>query len=128
MTDRNRIKKREIIILAAVFAAALIFSVLVYFFSPSPETAQITYGKKTYSLPLSEDKTVTLREISGDKSAPHMVFSVKGGGIAVYESDCPGGDCTRSGFINRTGSAAVCVPNKVTVTLSGGEKTFDAVV
>ncbi|MDR0992109.1 MAG: NusG domain II-containing protein [Ruminococcus sp.] len=128
MTDRNRIKKNEIIILSAVFAAALIFFALFYIFSPTPVSAQITYLGENYVIPLSMDKTFELRELTVDKNTPNMVFEIKNGGIAVIKSDCPDGDCVKSGFITHTGSAAVCVPNKVTVTLSGSEKTFDAVV
>jgi hypothetical protein len=128
MTERKFIKKREIIILSALLAAALIFFVFFYSFTPMPTAALITYGGESFAIPISYDKTFTLREISGNENAPDMTFEIKDGGIAVKESDCPDGDCIKTGFINRAGAAAVCVPNKVTVTLSGSEKTFDAVV
>jgi hypothetical protein len=133
MTDRKHLKKHEIIILfaaVAVSAAVLIFPALFSALSPKPETATITLRGESFTVSLSEDKIFTLSEIAGesDSNLPQMTFEVKNGGIAVLSSDCPDGDCVKAGFITHSGSAAVCVPNKVTVSLSGTEKTFDAVV
>lgn len=41
---------------------------------------------------------------------------------------CPRGICWRTGWISRTGQMIVCLPNRMTVTLEGGETDVDTVV
>lgn len=40
--------------------------------------------------------------------------------IRIAWSDCPGGDCVRTGWADRTGVQIVCLPNKLIISLSGG--------
>lgn len=46
--------------------------------------------------------------------------TVKDGQICVSQSDCPGGDCTRTGPLGRTGGCIVCLPNRMEIRLTGG--------
>lgn len=41
---------------------------------------------------------------------------------------CPRGICWRTGWISRPGQMIVCLPNRITVTLEGGETNVDTVV
>ena len=41
---------------------------------------------------------------------------------------CPDGICWKTGWISRPGQSAVCVPNRMTLTLSGVPSDIDAVV
>lgn len=46
-------------------------------------------------------------------------FEVKDGAIAFIESDCPGQECVHAGWLRSPGSCMACLPNKVSVTLTG---------
>lgn len=46
-------------------------------------------------------------------------FEVKNGAIAFIESDCPGQECVHAGWLSAPGSSMACLPNKVSVTLTG---------
>ena len=46
-------------------------------------------------------------------------FEVKNGAIAFIESDCPGQECVHAGWLSSPGSSMACLPNHVSVTLSG---------
>lgn len=46
-------------------------------------------------------------------------FEVKDGSIAFAESDCPGQECVKAGWLHTPGSSMACLPNKVSVTLTG---------
>lgn len=45
-----------------------------------------------------------------------------GKGFCVSETACPDRACARTGFISKAGQSIVCVPNKITLRLSGGGK------
>ena len=53
-------------------------------------------------------------------------FEVKDGAIAFVESDCPGQECVHAGWLSAPGSSMACLPNKVSVTLTG-ESGVDAI-
>jgi hypothetical protein len=53
-------------------------------------------------------------------------FSVKNGAIAFVESDCPDKVCVHTGYISKPGQAAVCLPNRVAVRISGATVDLNA--
>ncbi len=53
-------------------------------------------------------------------------FEVKDGAIAFVESDCPGKECIHAGWLKTPGSSMACLPNQVSITLSG-ESGVDAI-
>ncbi len=53
-------------------------------------------------------------------------FEVKNGAIRFAESDCPGQECVHAGWLSAPGSSMACLPNKISVTLTG-ESGVDAV-
>jgi hypothetical protein len=46
--------------------------------------------------------------------------------IRILRSDCPDGDCVRTGWLSRPGDAAVCLPNRLVLKIAG-EAEYDAV-
>ncbi len=52
---------------------------------------------------------------------------VENGCARIAQSDCPDLCCVKSGEISRAGESLVCLPNRVSVTLSG-EDMPDAVI
>ena len=46
-------------------------------------------------------------------------ISVKGGKIAVTESDCPGEDCVNCGWSSSAGRSIVCLPNELEIRIVG---------
>lgn len=57
-----------------------------------------------------------------------MRVEVADGSVRVTQSSCPDGLCMRMGAITRAGESIVCLPNRVSVVLAGGEEALDAVV
>jgi hypothetical protein len=74
-------------------------------------------GEVVMELPLSVDRTVEV----GD-----TVIEVKDGAIRFVESDCPGKECIHAGWLKNPGATAACLPNRVSVTVSG-ESGVDAI-
>jgi hypothetical protein len=109
-------KRSDIIFTVAIAAAALIIWGL-FAAAPLGERAVIMLdGKQIASLWLDEDTIYTVR---GEYT---NVLEVKDGVIFVWESDCPNQICVKEGAISKSGQAIVCAPNKMTVTITGGEE------
>ena len=68
------------------------------------------YG--TYSL--SSDRTVEINTEYG-----RNVLTIENGSAYMSEADCSGKDCMSFGKINRPGQVILCLPHKVSVTISG---------
>ncbi|MFZ5436789.1 MAG: NusG domain II-containing protein [Bacillota bacterium] len=47
--------------------------------------------------------------------------------IPMPREYCPEGICSHTGFIQLPGQAIVCVPNRIVVSLVGGESDFDVI-
>ena len=69
---------------------------------------------------LSEPITFTL------DGAYTNTIRAENGRICVESATCPGQDCVRTGWLTRAGQSAVCLENRVSITLEGAA-TLDAI-
>ncbi|MDR1638959.1 MAG: NusG domain II-containing protein [Clostridiales bacterium] len=56
-----------------------------------------------------------------------VVFSLKGNALAFHSSDCPDQICVKSGYLNRAGQTAACLPNRLTIRVVSKKKSSDAI-
>jgi hypothetical protein len=119
MDTRKLFGKRDIVfILGALCAAAAIWLLARQDAAPF---CRVSYdGESVLTMPLDADATFTLPQ------APDMRFEIKDGRAAVTHSGCPDKTCVRAGFISRPGQAAVCLPNKVVLSIEGAAPGPDA--
>ena len=117
------IRPGDVAALIAVLAlAAVLAPVLSGFFSGGAAVVEVYKdGRLVRTALLAEDAEFT---VSGDYE---NVITISGGRVRVSHSDCPGGDCVRSGEISEAGRSIFCLPNGVEVRLSGGEPEVDAI-
>lgn len=106
--------KGEIIITAAV----IIICAAAFFIMNAKDNSSgygVIYsdGKAVSRVPLDRYGSFAVPGIEG------MIFSVDENGICVKESDCPDKICVKTGSIDQKYASAVCLPNKVTVTVEG---------
>ena len=59
-------------------------------------------------------------------SVGDVTFEIKDGEIAFIESDCPNKECIHAGWLHIPGATAACLPNRISITLSG-ESEVDAI-
>lgn len=85
------------------------------------KTAVIVCGDVTEKLPLDEDGSFRFDGINAE-------FVVRDGKIAVRDVGCPDRICEKTGFIGASGQAIICVPNRLTVTVTASDDGFDAAV
>jgi hypothetical protein len=56
-----------------------------------------------------------------------MILEVKGRQARIKESDCPARICVNTGWVEKCGDAAVCLPNKAAVYVRCVEGGYDAI-
>ena len=76
---------------------------------------------------LSDGETVRVVDLENVKNPYEFTVTSKDGGIAVTGASCPDKICVKRGFISGAQPPIVCLPNKLTVVVTGGGKDIDAV-
>ena len=72
---------------------------------------RITIGGKLHSkISLSDD---------GEMELPGCIVRVKNGEVYVTDSDCPDKVCENTGRISKSGESIICVPNRISIEISG---------
>ena len=116
MTRRVLVKKWDILLLCAGLALAAVLPVLI--------ARAGAEGKLTGCVAI-DGQVVAYVDLTMDRefapeALPAVRLAVRGGGFAIVESDCPDKTCVHSGFIHRPGQMAVCLPNRVSLTVQRG--------
>jgi hypothetical protein len=115
------IKRDILFILGALCLAALLWLFMRREAGPS---CRVSYnGEAVLTVPLGKDATFAVPQ------APNMRFEIKNGRAAVTHSDCPDKTCVRTGSISRPGQVAVCLPNRIVLSIEadrGGDAAAGA--
>lgn len=56
------------------------------------------------------------------------ILEIKGNRARLIDADCPDKLCVRQGWIQYTGQCITCLPNKLTVTISGGDDSVELIL
>ena len=123
MDTKQFIKKADIILTIALVAAGLLLSWFFSFHDTSGEELKITAEGKlfgTYSL--YEDQSI---DIVNGSHQNHVV--IKDGSVRMSGASCSGQDCVHQHSISKSGETIVCLPNRVVLEITGGEKAYDAI-
>lgn len=84
-------------------------------------------GQVTETVDLSRLPGPEVRELTANGYTLHVRLSSDG--AEVIDSTCPNQVCVHTGHISRAGQSIVCLPARISVTLSGGtEDGVDAVL
>ncbi|MEJ2639171.1 MAG: NusG domain II-containing protein [Desulfosarcinaceae bacterium] len=62
--------------------------------------------------------------------APHgvaMVVAVRQGRVRVVSSDCQQQICVRKGWVGRAHDPIICIPNRITIEVTGTDPRYDAI-
>lgn len=108
---RERIRIWDVVLIVALVAAC----VSVLFFPRQPgETATVRVnGEVRAVLPLSKDTELILEDGTS--------VIVEDGTVRVEHSTCPDHLCESVGRIGNEGQTILCLPNRISVVLSGEE-------
>ena len=96
-----------------ILAAVIVIGSCIPLFPGGKDASQVEIyhnSELVCTLPLDEDDTVTVNGVE---------ITVRSGVAFVSKSDCPDGHCMDFGELKKGGDSAVCLPNRVTVTVVG---------
>lgn len=86
------------------------------------DTAVIRSGGKIFcSVPLARDQQI---EVPGPLGT--SIISIEKGKARISSDPSPRQYCVRQGWLQQSGEIAVCLPNEVSVELTGGPKKYDS--
>ena len=117
--------RRDALACGAVLVCALVLMLLLAR-GAGAENAQVTVsqnGETVWQVHLAG--TESTFAVAGDYP---LTVAVSGGKVWIAESTCPGGDCVARGTISRPGESIVCLPARVTVSITGGSGSADVIV
>lgn len=87
---------------------------------PEEKKVVITVNGGEYgSYPLITDAVIKVNE--------HNMVVIRDGAVWMEEADCPDRLCINQGKIKKSGQTIICLPNRVMVTIKGGEAEYDGV-
>ena len=116
-------KKADILLACALILAGLAISYIFSFGQSEGDLVEITCGGKFFgSYPLDED-----REISIDRNDHINKVTINTGTVSMSFSDCKGQDCVHQSSIAKSGETIICLPNKIVVEITGGDRHYDTV-
>lgn len=115
----NLMQKRDIILAAVILLAAAAALGLNHYTRRAPAvTAQVSVdGKVVEILDLSRDQEITITSSNGGTN--HLM--VEDGEIWCSEASCPDKVCVHQGRKHLNSDTIVCLPNRMIVTITGGE-------
>lgn len=117
--SQHELKFNRFDALVALIIALLAVAAALWFYLPRSQSGQLTVvisvaGEETRRVPLSDFTETT---VTGGSYT--LRVSIRDGGVAVTDSDCPTQDCVHTGVITRAGQSIVCLPAQVVVHLEG---------
>lgn len=113
---RPLVKTADIIFIALCIAATVLLTVRALGGEKGQTVIVAKDGKTVFTMPLDTDQT---------RSVGQVTVTVKDGEAYISHSDCRDKICMRT-RLKKAGDTSVCMPNRVTVTVSGQPDT-DAV-
>lgn len=114
-------KTRFWLLLIAGIAALCVLALVALHFLRQPGQMVYIYqnGSLTETLPLSEDRTLTLPADNGG----YNVVVIENGAVRVSEASCPDQICVRHSPTHETGDPIVCLPNHLVVKIAAAGET-----
>lgn len=103
-------KKGDVIIIAAVAAAAVMTFVMSVFMPQGGKTVTVSQNnREVYRGSIYENKTL---ELNGN------TVEIKNGSVKITEADCKNQLCVKQGSVKNAGESIICLPNRVVVEVS----------
>lgn len=106
------------LIVAVLLGLCLVLFVMIGARPPGQTVEVLRNGKIFFKAPLDEERTV---ELQGPLGATRL--EIHHGQARILSSPCPFKVCLGMGPISQRGEIIACVPNRLLVTVAGGEAT-----
>ena len=111
LKERKLLNRRDFWLLAGLSIA------LALWYGMACEPQRGSYARIAVNRQAVEWVDLSVDRIFALEAIPNVRFQVRNGAIAFIESDCPDQICVRSGFLDRTGQMAACLPNRCSLVI-----------
>lgn len=109
-----------LIISVSLFCIAALFQTL--WSNEHAAKVQIRLGNKVYATySLNQQRDVIVHGPMGD-----AIIHIAQGKVRFSQSPCHNQYCVHQGWLSRTGQAAICLPNQISLELIGDKKPYDS--
>lgn len=126
----SKLRRGDIILLAAILALALLLFLSYRFFFQKPGAAvEITVnGTPAKTLPLNENTTYKIATENQGNSHEN-ILEIQNGYASITRADCPDKLCVHQKKISKKGETLVCLPHKIVVSVitSHENSEFDGI-
>ena len=109
-------KNDILLILSVLILAGGVWLYTVFTRAPGAEVVVTVEGAEVCRFPLDDNREFIIGE--GERQ---NLLVISDGEAAITNASCPDHVCVKSGSISFDGQTIVCLPNKVVVSIVGGE-------
>ena len=118
-----RPNRYDALVVLVVLALAAALAVRPFLAARAPQSGALTVvvsadGQELDRLPLAQFGTHTYANNGYTLTVEFCPAGTPE--VMVASSDCPGQDCVHTGAITRSGQSIVCLPARISITLTGG--------
>jgi len=120
---RSTLKKGDKIIvsLLVLFVAFFIFERYVFSKSKAQSVIIRSDGTIVKDIPLKDNGEYLIKSKEGE-----LTCIIQSQEVKVIESTCPDKLCTKQGWISKQGESIICLPNRISITITGGNNVVDS--
>ena len=124
MTTGKNKRKNDIMIFGILILTALVLLGFRSFFTKEGGTAIVTVnGTEFGSYDLQENQTIDIHMTKGsDGRVCENTVIIEDGEVHMGSANCPDRLCVKQGSVTKVGESIICLPNRVVVTIQGGEE------
>jgi len=126
---KNMLKKGDLIIVSVVLLLIVIsYSTVKLINSNNSGSGKVAVIRQNNVIvkKIDLDKLQKSETINVDGDY-HNAILAENGRIRFQEANCPDLVCVKTGWLNKSGDMAVCLPNKVSIKIEGSGEALDGV-
>lgn len=117
------ITKSDIALFFLLIAVGIALSIFVALDSKSGKIVSVKVSGKVYgTYSLNENKTITI-----SRGEMKNVILIKDGKVRMKSANCKNKDCVHQGEISHTNEHIVCLPNRISIEILGGDERYDEI-
>ena len=118
---KKLLRPGDVLVLLAGIAGWLMLTISLWQSGPAAQAQVRRDGVLVAAYPLNDDRTVRV-----DGALGPTIIRIEAGRARVVSDPSPRQYCVRQGWLIRPGEMALCAPNHVSLTLTGGQPAYES--